>query len=123
MRITIKSTLAGAAALLLASAATASAQTYNLTLCGASPGGLWSLLGAGIDAAVKKSFPGSTITYQTSGGGLANVGLLDKGTCDLAIITMPKPSWRLAERLLSRRQSTVWRPLPNSIRGRRCRRS
>ncbi|MDF1778815.1 MAG: TAXI family TRAP transporter solute-binding subunit [Rhizobiaceae bacterium] len=86
MRITIKSTLAGAAALLLASAATASAQTYNLTLCGASPGGLWSLLGAGIDAAVKKSFPGSTITYQTSGGGLANVGLLDKGTCDLAII-------------------------------------
>lgn len=86
MTISIKSTLAGAAALLLASAASASAQTYNLTLCGASPGGLWSLLGAGIDAAVKKSFPGSTVTYQTSGGGLANVGLLDNGTCDLAII-------------------------------------
>ena len=62
------------------------AQTYNLTLCGASPGGLWSLLGAGIDAAVKESFPDSIVTYQTSGGGLANVGLLDKGTCDLAII-------------------------------------
>lgn len=62
------------------------AQTYNLTLCGASPGGLWSLLGAGIDAAVKQSFPGSTVTYQTSGGGLANVGLLDEGNCDLAII-------------------------------------
>ncbi|MEW5420305.1 TAXI family TRAP transporter solute-binding subunit [Amorphus sp. 3PC139-8] len=64
----------------------ASAQTYNLTLCGASPGGLWSLLGAGIDAAVKASFPGSTVTYQTSGGGLANVKLLDEGNCDLAII-------------------------------------
>lgn len=62
------------------------AQTYNLTLCGASPGGLWTLLGAGIDAAVKASFPGSTVTYQTSGGGLANVGLLDQGNCDLAII-------------------------------------
>lgn len=64
----------------------ASAQTYNLTLCGASPGGLWTLLGAGIDAAVKKSFPGSTVTYQTSGGGLANVGLLNDKKCDIAII-------------------------------------
>lgn len=64
----------------------ASAQTYNLTLCGASPGGLWTLLGAGIDAAMKKSFPGSTVTYQTSGGGLANVGLLSEGKCDIAII-------------------------------------
>lgn len=77
-----------AAAILLActTAGPAMAQTYNLTLCGASPGGLWSLLGAGIDAAVKKSFPGSTVTYQTSGGGLANVGLLDQKKCDLAII-------------------------------------
>lgn len=62
------------------------AGSYNLTLCGASPGGLWSLLGAGIDAAVKASVPGSTVTYQTSGGGLANVALLDQGKCDLAII-------------------------------------
>lgn len=64
----------------------ASAQTYNLTLCGASPGGLWTLLGAGIDAAIKKSFPGSTVTYQTSGGGLANVGLLNDKKCDIALI-------------------------------------
>lgn len=77
--------LLGATAL-LATSIGAQAQTYNLTLCGASPGGLWSLLGAGVDAAVKKSFPGSTVTYQTSGGGLANVGLLDDGTCDLALI-------------------------------------
>lgn len=64
----------------------AAAQTYNLTLCGASPGGLWSLLGAGIDAALKAAKPGSTVTYQTSGGGFANVALLDQGKCDLAII-------------------------------------
>lgn len=76
----------GAAAVVLAGLAPASSQTYNLTLCGASPGGLWSLLGAGVDAAVKKKFPGSTVTYQTSGGGLANVALLDQGNCDLAII-------------------------------------
>lgn len=59
---------------------------YQLTLCGASPGGLWSLLGAGIDAAVKESHPGSTITYQTSGGGYANIAQLEQGKCDLAII-------------------------------------
>ena len=59
---------------------------YNLTLCGASPGGLWSLLGAGVDAAVKASFPGSTVTYQTSGGGFANVVQIDQKKCDLAII-------------------------------------
>ncbi|GIX15068.1 MAG: C4-dicarboxylate ABC transporter substrate-binding protein [Paracoccaceae bacterium] len=73
-------------ALAMVQAAPGQAQTYNLTLCGASPGGLWSLLGAGIDAAVKKAYPGSTVTYQTSGGGLANVALLDQGRCDLAII-------------------------------------
>ena len=59
---------------------------YNLTLCGASPGGLWSLLGAGIDAAVREAHPGSTVTYQTSGGGYANVVQLDQRRCDLAII-------------------------------------
>lgn len=80
------SALAAAAAVFLFAAGGAQAKTYNLTMCGASPGGLWSLLGAGVDAAVKKAFPGSTVTYQTSGGGLANVGLLDQGTCDLAII-------------------------------------
>ena len=59
---------------------------YNLTLCGASPGGLWSLLGAGIDGAMKEAMPGATVTYQTSGGGFANVVQLDQGKCDLAII-------------------------------------
>jgi len=86
MKRLLKGTLIGAAVLAMSAVGPASAQTYNLTLCGASPGGLWSLLGAGIDAAVKKSFPGSTITYQTSGGGLANVRLLDESKCDMAII-------------------------------------
>lgn len=86
MKKLLAGSLVAAAACLLGAISPATAKTYNLTLCGASPGGLWSLLGAGIDAAVKKSFPGSTITYQTSGGGLANVGLLDQSKCDLAII-------------------------------------
>ncbi len=86
MRSSWISGLMAAAAIVVGATCPAAAQTYNLTLCGASPGGLWSLLGAGIDAAVKKAYPGSTVTYQTSGGGLANVALLDQGKCDLAII-------------------------------------
>ena len=59
---------------------------YNLTLCGASPGGLWSLIGAGVDGALKAAKSGSTVTYQTSGGGFANVAQIDQGKCDLALI-------------------------------------
>jgi TRAP transporter TAXI family solute receptor len=81
-----KSLIAVLTAVSLAAFAGPASAQYNLTLCGASPGGLWTLLGAGIDAAVKAAFPGSTVTYQTSGGGLANVGLLDQKKCDLALI-------------------------------------
>lgn len=81
---TLKPILAAGAMAL--AAAPAGAAEYNLTLCGASPGGLWSLLGAGVDNAVKAAFPGSTVTYQTSGGGFANVVQLDQQKCDLAII-------------------------------------
>src|SRR3990167_5042074 len=55
----------------------ASAQTYKMTLSGASPSGLWTVLGVGIDGAVKTSYPGSSVTYQTSGAGLANIALVD----------------------------------------------
>lgn len=78
--------LIGGAVTALSLMATAAHASYNLTLCGASPGGLWSLLGAGVDAAVKESHPGSIVTYQTSGGGFANVALLQQGKCDLALI-------------------------------------
>lgn len=70
---------------LLVGAGTASAQTYNLTLTGASPKGLWSLLGVGTNAALSSAFPGSTITYQTSGGGLANIPLVSQGRAHMGI--------------------------------------
>src|SRR5690606_6457702 len=35
--------------------------SYKLTLSGASPSGLWTILGVGIDGAVKAAFPGSTV--------------------------------------------------------------
>lgn len=73
-----------AAGLGLASAGPASAA--NITLCGASPGGLWQLLGAGLDAAVRQVSPQSTVTYQTSSGGFANIVQIKAGTCDVAIV-------------------------------------
>ena len=45
----------------------------NYVVAGASPGGLWSHLGAGVERAVSAADPESTVTYQTSAGGFANV--------------------------------------------------
>lgn len=59
----------------------------NLTVSGASPGGLWSALGVGLDRAISKAYPGSTITYQTSSGGLANAKLVSDNKVPLGIIS------------------------------------
>ncbi|HZA52537.1 MAG TPA: TAXI family TRAP transporter solute-binding subunit [Myxococcaceae bacterium] len=64
----------GAAALVAAPAR--AAETYNLTLAGASPGGLWSTIGAALDKSLNKAYPGSTVTYQTGSGGIANAKLV-----------------------------------------------
>jgi TRAP transporter TAXI family solute receptor len=67
--------------------APASAQKYNLTIAGYSPGGLVSTVGAGLDKALNAAYPGSTITYQTSSGGLANAMLLEQKKVPLALIS------------------------------------
>lgn len=84
MRVLIK--LALMAGLVMTVADGAGAQTYQLTLAGASPGGLWSSIGIGMDKAMKAAFPGSTVTYQTSGGGIANVQLLEQKKVPLGIV-------------------------------------
>lgn len=71
--------------ILATAAAPARAAPLNLTLAGASPNGLWSLIGAGINAAVKAADPASTITYQTSGGGFANAALVARGRVDMGL--------------------------------------
>ncbi len=77
--------LAACVGLVLASSA-AFADTLNLNLSGGNPGGLWSLLGAGIDRAVRADDPGSVVTYQATGGGFANIGLLASGRTDLGLM-------------------------------------
>lgn len=63
----------------------AKAEPLNLTLSGGNPGGLWSLLGAGIDRAVKVDDSNSVITYLATGGGFANIGLLSQGRTALGL--------------------------------------
>lgn len=70
----------------LAAPAAAEGPKYNLTIAGYSPGGLVSTVGTGLDAALAAAFPGSTITYQTSSGGLANAMLLERSSVPLAFI-------------------------------------
>ncbi len=74
------------AACLALVATPAAAQKYNLTVAGYSPGGLVSTIGAGMDKALAKQFPGSTITYQTSSGGLANAMLVSTGKVPVGLI-------------------------------------
>jgi TRAP transporter TAXI family solute receptor len=63
----------------------ARAQELQMTLAGASPGGIWALIGVGIDRAAKAANPKSTITYQTSGGGFANIMQVDTGKVEIAL--------------------------------------
>jgi TRAP transporter TAXI family solute receptor len=85
--IEMRSTIFAIVAVTAASVASASAQPYNLTIAGYSPGGLVSTAGAGLDAALNAAYPGSTLTYQTSSGGLANAMLLEQGKVPLAFIS------------------------------------
>lgn len=71
---------------ILSFGALAQDNTYRLTLAGASPGGLWSLLGVGVDRVMKAEYPNSTVTYQTSGGGVANVGLVEQQKAELGLV-------------------------------------
>lgn len=67
-------------------AGAAQAEPLNLTLSGGNPGGLWSLLGAGIDRAAKAVDPASVVTYQATGGGFANIALLGRNRTDLGLV-------------------------------------
>ena len=64
----------------------AQAEPLNLTLSGGNPGGLWSLLGAGIDRAAKATDPDSVVTYKATGGGFANIALLGGKRTDLGLV-------------------------------------
>jgi len=78
-------TILAAASLILISSQSW-AQPYNITVAGYSPGGLVSTIGAGMDKALATQFPGSTVTYQTSSGGLANGMLVATNKVPMGLI-------------------------------------
>lgn len=82
----IIATLFGAVLAVFPAIVQAENNPLRMTISGASPDGLWAMLGAGIDAAVREAAPGSVMTYQTSGGGLANVAIVSRGQAELGII-------------------------------------
>lgn len=83
MKHKIVTLLAAASMSVLAGGATA--ESINVTLSGGNPSGLWSLLGAGIDRAVKASDSDGVVTYQATGGGFANIALLSGHRTDLGL--------------------------------------
>ncbi|MEZ5811950.1 MAG: TAXI family TRAP transporter solute-binding subunit [Rhizobiaceae bacterium] len=82
----IKLIAALAAMVVLAPLSGHAQDALKLTLTGGSPAGLWSMLGAAVDSAVRTEVPDSVITYQTSGGGLANVAIVSNGQAELGIM-------------------------------------
>jgi TRAP transporter TAXI family solute receptor len=76
---------AALALVLMASGTALADPPYKLTLAGASPGGVWSVIAQGVESAISTAYPGSVITYQTSGGGLANIALVDQHKVPLAL--------------------------------------
>ena len=66
------------------------AEDYQLTLCGGSVGGTWSLLGAGMDSALRKTYPGSALTIQSSAGGVANAKSLVDKKCEFGFMHAPE---------------------------------
>jgi TRAP transporter TAXI family solute receptor len=81
------------AATAFAAAPAVAQDKFNLTLAGASPGGLWSALGAGLDKTLAKAYPGSTVTYQTGGGGLANAKLVQDKKVPMGLAVDPELAW------------------------------
>jgi TRAP transporter TAXI family solute receptor len=76
----------GLFALAITASAAAADTPVNLTLSGGNPGGLWSLLGAGIDRAARMENASSVVTYQATGGGFANIALLSQRRTDLGLV-------------------------------------
>ncbi|MEQ8321879.1 MAG: TAXI family TRAP transporter solute-binding subunit [Rhodospirillales bacterium] len=77
---------AAIAAVIFSTASVCAQDGTRLTITGGSPAGLWSMLGAGIDSSYREDNSNNVVTYQTSGGGLANVAIVSAGQAELGII-------------------------------------
>jgi len=71
-----------------------SSTNQKITLAGGSAGGLWSSIGEGIGETIKRSFPGTTFTYQPGQDG-ANIITVSNGQANFGLISSPAAIWAL----------------------------
>lgn len=70
------------------------AANQKITLAGGSAGGLWSSIGEGIGETIKRTFPGTTFTYQPGQDG-ANIITVSSGQANFGLISSPAAIWAL----------------------------
>jgi len=68
--------------------------SMKVTLAGGSAGGLWSSIGEGIGETIKRTFPGTTFTYQPGQDG-ANILTVSSGQANFGLISSPAAIWAL----------------------------
>ncbi len=73
-------------------------EAFNLTALGSAGTGILASLNAGVAAAVQTAYPGSTVTYQTGGGGIANIAAIDKNRAPLGYAVDVEMSFALQGR-------------------------
>jgi TRAP transporter TAXI family solute receptor len=66
----------------------------KVTIAGGSAGGLWSTIGEGIGETIKKTFPGTTFTYQPGQDG-ANILTVTSGQADFGIVSASAAKWAI----------------------------
>ncbi len=73
---------------------TPAAASQKITLAGGSAGGLWSSIGESIGETVKRTFPGTTFTYQPGQDG-ANIITVSSGQANFGLVSSPAAIWAL----------------------------
>jgi TRAP transporter TAXI family solute receptor len=89
---------AGALASVTLLTSPAVAQNFNLTALGLSPTGVMAVINTGVAAAVQEAYPGSTVTFQSGSGGIANIMAIHQGRVPLAYAVDAEMSAALAGR-------------------------
>jgi len=74
------------------SSAKATDSKMKVTIAGGSAGGLWSTVGEGIGETIKRTYPGTTFTYQPGQDG-ANIMTVTSGQANFGIVSAAAAKW------------------------------
>jgi len=78
--------IAATALLVLSGTIAAAKPPYRLTYSGGASGGIYTLVGAGLNEAIRTAYPGSVVTNQAgAGGGIGNIAQVARKGVDVGI--------------------------------------